>query len=233
MLWIHGGGFVIGTAAQDDALCRHFADDASGSWWPPSTTGWHRRPRSRSPSSDCYDGLVWLAGRPYVDATRIAVGGASAGGGLAAALALLARDRGDGPLAFQLLTYPMLDDRTACRTGHRRATLPPVEQQVEPIRLAVLHRPGAGFARDHRRWPPPPAATTCPGCPRLGSGWGRLDLFHDEDVDYAGRLEAAGVACTLDEVPGAFHGFDLVAKAPGVAKEFRAAQVAALAAALH
>ena len=85
-----------------------------------------------------------------MDADRIAVGGASAGGGLAAATAILARDRGEVPLAFQLLTYPMLDDRTACRTGIDERHFRLWNNKVQPVRLAVLHRPGAGIAGHHR-----------------------------------------------------------------------------------
>ena len=116
MLWIHGGGYVIGNAAQDDALCRHFAETLG---IVVAAVEYRLAPESPFPVplEDCYDALAWLADRLYVDASRIAVGGASAGGGLAAALALLARDRGKIPLAFQLLAYPMLDDRTTCLAG--------------------------------------------------------------------------------------------------------------------
>jgi len=230
LLWIHGGGYVMGTAGQDDALCRHFAETLG---IVVASVDYRLAPESPFPVplQDCYDGLAWLAGRDYVDATRLAVGGASAGGGLAASLALLARDRGEYPLALQLLAYPMLDDRTVCRTG--------IDERNFRLWNNRSNRFGwqsyTGSAPGSPEISPlaaPARSDDLAGLPPAWIGVGTLDLFHDEDVAYAGRLEAAGVACTLEVVPGAFHGFDVVAKS-GVARAFRASQAAALGAALH
>ena len=116
LLWIHGGGYVIGSAAQDDASCRRFADALGAT---VVSVNYRLAPQHPYPAGleDCYAALTWLAGLPGVDAERIAIGGASAGGGLAAALALLARDRGEVHPAGQLLVYPMLDDRTGTGAG--------------------------------------------------------------------------------------------------------------------
>jgi acetyl esterase/lipase len=230
MLWIHGGGYVIGTAAQDDALCRHFADELGIA---VASVDYRLSPEARFPVplDDCHDALAWLAEQSYVDATRIAIGGASAGGGLAAALAILARDRGEVAAAFQLLTYPMLDDRTACRTGidERNFRLWNNRSNRFGWQSYTGLAPGSpgitGLAA-------PARCDDLSGLPPAWVGVGTLDLFHDEDLAYAERLRAAGVECAAVEVPGAFHGFDLVAKAQ-VVKEFRAAQVAALARALQ
>ena len=230
MLWIHGGGYVMGSAAQDDALCRHFATELG---IVVASVEYRLAPEARFPLplDDCHDALVWLAGRSYVDATRIAVGGASAGGGLAAATALLARERGEVSLAFQLLTYPMLDDRTACRTG--------IDERHFRLWNNKSNRFGwqsyTGLEPGSPGVPGLAAPARCDdlsGLPPAWVGVGTLDLFHDEDLDYAERLQAAGVDCAVVEVPGAFHGFDLVARA-AVVKQFRASQVAALAKALH
>ena len=115
LLWMHGGGYVMGSAALDDAVCRYFADMLGIA---VVAVEYRLAPEHQFPAplDDCYDALTWLAGQPYVDPTRIAVGGQSAGGGIAAALALLADEREEVELAFQLLSYPMLDDRTAIRT---------------------------------------------------------------------------------------------------------------------
>ena len=111
ILHLHGGGLIIGSATQGDPLCRRVADElgvvaASVDYRMPPE---HPYP---TPLEDCYAALRWLAAQPDVDPARIAVIGESAGGGLAASLGLLARDRGEVALAGQVLAYPMLDDRT-------------------------------------------------------------------------------------------------------------------------
>ena len=110
-----------------------------------AAVSYRRAPEHPFPAAlhDCHDGLEWLAKRGDVDATRIAIGGASAGGGLAAALALLARERGAVMPRFQLLSYPMLDDRTVLAHRRRRAVLPAVERRGEPVRLDFVSRPRA------------------------------------------------------------------------------------------
>ena len=94
MLWIHGGGYVLGSAGQDDIYCRDLAD-ATGI--TVAAVNYRLAPQFSYPTplEDCYTALAWLAEQPWVDSNRIAIGGASAGGGLTAALALLARDRGE------------------------------------------------------------------------------------------------------------------------------------------
>jgi len=112
LLWIHGGGLVSGTARMDEATCADFARELG---IVVLSVDYRLAPEYPYPTplDDCYAALAWLHAQPGVDHDRIAVGGASAGGGLAAALAQLALDRGQFPVAFQLLTYPMLDDRSA------------------------------------------------------------------------------------------------------------------------
>jgi acetyl esterase/lipase len=230
MLWIHGGGFVMGTAGQDDAVCRHFAQELG---IIVAAVEYRLAPEQPFPVplDDCYDALLWLAHQPNVDATRIAVGGASAGGGLAAALALLAHERGEVQLAFQLLSYPMLDDRTANRldVDERNFRLWNTKANRFGWQSYLGHSPGgpgvSGLAAPSRY-------DDLGGLPPAWIGVGTLDLFHDEDVAYAQRLSAAGVTCDLEVVKGAFHGFDLIRPKAGVAQAFRSAQVAALGAAL-
>jgi acetyl esterase/lipase len=184
-----------------------------------------------TPLHDCHDALVWLAGHDGVDPARIIIGGASAGGGLAAALALLARARGEVEPIFQLLSYPLLDDRTVVRAdidgrSHRLWTnrsnrfgwqsylgAPPGSDGVSGLAAP-------GRADDLRHLPP------------AWIGVGTCDLFHDEDVAYADRLRKAGVPCETSVVPGAFHGFDVVRPGAAISQEYRAAQVRALADAL-
>jgi acetyl esterase/lipase len=231
ILWVHGGGYVMGTPAQDDALCRLFSDEIGA---VVAAVQYRRAPEHPFPTGlyDCHDALEWLAKHPEVDTNRIAVAGASAGGGLAAALAILARDRGVVRPAFQLLAYPMLDDRTVLRRDIDRRGL----------RLWTNESNRFGWQSYLGRTPgaedidPLAAPARCDDLSDLAPAWvgvGTNDLFHDENVAYAARLQAAGVPCTLIVVPGAYHGFDAVAPKVPVAREFRATQVAALAAALR
>ena len=122
LLWIHGGGYMIGHAAQDDVLCRRYARELGAT---VVSVDYRLAPEHPYPAAleDCYSALTWLAALPSVDPARVAIGGASAGGGLAAALGLLARDRGELAPAAQLLVYPMLDDRTVDREGLDNAGL--------------------------------------------------------------------------------------------------------------
>jgi len=231
LLWIHGGGYVIGSAAQDDAVCRRFADQLG---IVVAAVEYRLAPEHRFPVPlhDCHDALVWLAGQPTVDPTRVAVGGASAGGGLAAALAVLARQRAEVPLAFQLLAYPMLDDRTAERTDLDESNFRLWNNEANRFgwQSYTGHRPGSdevsGLAAPSR-------LDDLAGLPPAWIGVGTLDLFHDEDLAYARRLREAGVECELDVVEGAFHGFDLVRAKAGVSRAFRSAQLTALGAALR
>jgi acetyl esterase/lipase len=231
LLWIHGGGYVIGTAAQDDAVCRLFSDRLG---IVVAAVDYRLAPdwQFPVPLDDCYEALSWLAEMREVDSSRIAVGGASAGGGLAAALALLARDRGEMQLAFQLLAYPMLDDRTAARHDIDETNFRLWNNKANRFGwqsytgLAPGSRAVSGLAA-------PARTEDLSGLPPAWIGVGTWDLFHDEDIAYARRLTEAGVECVLCQVEGAFHGFDLVKPSAGVSREFRSAQATALAAALH
>jgi acetyl esterase/lipase len=230
MLWIHGGGYVMGTAAQDDAVCRHFVQELG---IVVAAVEYRLAPEQEFPVPlhDCYDALSWLALQPDVDAARLAVGGASAGGGLAAALALLALARGELQLAFQLLAYPMLDDRTATRVDVDERNFRLWNNKANRFGWqSYLGRPPGGVGVSGLA--APARVDDLGGLPPTWIGVGTLDLFHDEDAAYAERLQAAGVSCHLEVVPGAFHGFDLVRPKAGVSKAFRSAQVAALGAAL-
>lgn len=206
LLWIHGGGYLLGSPEQDDALCRRYVQRLGIT---VAAVRYRLAPEHPYPIplEDCYRVLTWLAGLPGVDADRIAIGGASAGGGLTAALSFLARDRGEVTPVLQVLSYPMLDDRT-----------------VDP----ALDHPGFRLwnTRSNRfGWTSylggadpdvavPARRTDLVGLAPAWLGVGTLDLFCAEDLAYAARLTAAGVACEVHEVPGAFHGFDgLVPKA--------------------
>ncbi len=226
LLWIHGGGYVLGMAAQDDALCRLYSKRTGAT---VASVDYRLAPEHPYPAAldDCYEALLWLVARPDVDAERVAIGGASAGGGLAAALAQHAHSLGEVSPVLQLLTYPMLDDRTALRsdvdeTGYRLWN----NRSNHYAWRAYLN---AGPGSDGISAPAAPArAVSLEGLPAAWIGVGTLDLFHDEDIEYADRLREAGVACQLDVVAGAFHAFDVVAPTSAVGRAFREAQIEAL-----
>jgi acetyl esterase/lipase len=211
LLWIHGGGYVLGNAQQDDALCRRFTRELGVT---VASVDYRLAPEHPYPAplEDCYAALTWLAGLPAVDRGRVAIGGASAGGGLAAALALLARDRGDVTLAFQLLAYPMLDDRSSLTSDNPNYRLwNPRSNQFGWT--AYLGDADPRVAVPGRR-------DDLSGLAPAWIGVGTNDLFHDEDLAYAERLIAAGVPCQVEVVQGAFHGFDLWVPKAQVSQRF-------------
>jgi acetyl esterase/lipase len=223
LLWIHGGGYVIGTAQQDDAVCRRFSSRLGIT---VASVEYRLAPQHPYPAplEDCYSALTWLAGLPAVDRGRVAIGGGSAGGGLAAALALLARDRGEVKPVFQLLVYPMLDDRSSTTANN------PNYRLWNPRSNRFGWSAYLGDADP--RVAVPARRDDLSGLPPAWIGVGTHDLFHDEDLAYAERLISAGVPCEVEVVPGVFHGFDLWAQKSPVSRRFFDSQCEALRAAL-
>lgn len=210
LLWIHGGGTIIGTPEIDHQRCVRMARDTGAI---VVSTRYRLAPEHPFPAGhdDCYAALRWLhdgAAERGIDAARIGVGGASAGGGLAAGVVQRAVDEGL-PVAFQLLVYPMLDDRTPTRPADRRGALVWTRRSNAFAWDAYL---GAGHAeREVPAYAAPARRTDLAGPPPAWIGVGDLDLFHDEDVDYARRLEAAGVPVELLVEPGMYHAADILA----------------------
>lgn len=207
---IHGGGYVAGSAAGVEGFHLPLAADLGCCI---VSVDYRLAPETRFPGAveDCYAALSWLvasAGELAIDPGRLGVMGESAGGGLAAALALLVRDRGELRLAFQHLIYPMLDDRTCAAADPHPFTgefiwtadsnrfgweallgLPPGGPDVSPYAAAAR-------ADDLSGLPPAYIAT------------GSLDLFLEENLEYARRLMRAGVPTELHVYPGGFHAFN-------------------------
>ncbi|MDZ4234286.1 MAG: alpha/beta hydrolase [Dietzia sp.] len=221
LLWIHGGGYVIGAAAQDDVLCRRFARELGAT---VVSVDYRLAPEHPYPApvEDCYSALSWLRSLPSVDPERVAIGGASAGGGLAATLALFARDRGEIDVAAQILAYPMIDDRTVQRTGLENPGHRLWNQSSNRFGWrAYLGNADPDVAVPARR-------EDLAGLPPAWIGVGTLDLFHDEDLVYAERLREAGVSCEVMVVEGAFHGFDGIVPKADISQSFFASQCALL-----
>lgn len=229
MLWIHGGGFIVGTPEQDEAgniaLCRDLG-------MVVAAVTYRLGPDHPYPAGldDCYAALGWLhgvAGELGVDRRRIAIGGNSAGAGLTAGLVLFAHDRAEFPVACQLLVYPMLDDRTALRTDVDQSKLRLWNSRSNMLGwTSYLGRPPGGEGISD--YAAPARRASLEGLPPAWIGVGTCDLFHDEDVAYATRLQEAGVPCTLKIVEGAFHGFDLVGQKAEVVRDFRESYVSFL-----
>ena len=210
VLHMHGGGYTGGAAAMFfPATVPCAALDCV-----IVSVDYRLAPATAFPGSleDNYAALTWLhksAGELGVDASRIAVMGESAGGGHAAMLAIAARDRGEVPLKFQALVYPMLDDRT----GSTRQAPPHIGTMVW---TAEANRRGwsalLGVPAGSDRVPEgavPARIANLAGLPPTYIAVGGIDLFVEEDIDYAQRLIEAGVPVDLNVVPGAYHGFDI------------------------
>jgi acetyl esterase/lipase len=221
LVWLHGGGYIIGQPEQDEAMTIAFVRALGIT---VAAARYRLAPEHQAPAAvkDAYAALKWLHGnaeRLNVDPARIAIGGASAGGGLAASLALYAHDQKDVRPAFQLLVYPMVDDRTVTRTDQdlRFVRVWTAGSNAYAWSVYLGHAPGAAstspYAAAARR-------EDLSGLPPAWIGVGTNDLFHDEDVAYAKRLQAAGVPCELYVVPGAFHGFDAIFRGAPVTKAF-------------
>lgn len=215
---IHGGGMVLGSRDMDDPVFDR--------WCPELevigvSVEYRLAPETPYPGplEDCYRALVWTfehAADLGIDPAAIGVRGISAGGGLAAGLALLARDRGGPPLRFQLLDCPMLDDRQITPSSRLDG-------------LAIWNRESNTFGwrsylgdlygtDDVPPYAAPARATDLAGLPPALVSVGGADGFRDEDVDYALRLSQAGVPTELHVYPGAPHGYHLIGEGAEIAR---------------
>ena len=223
VLHMHGGGYVLGSPDFGEENHRALVETMPCMVVAVQYALAPEQPHPQ-PVEDCYTALRWMsenAAELGIDPARIGVSGVSAGGGLAAALALLARDRGEIPLAFQHLIYPMLDDRTCTaedphpHTGHwcwnndsnhfgwsALLGVPPGSEGVSPYAA-------------------PARATDLAGLPPTYLSVGMLDLFLEENLEYARRLSRAAVPVELHAYPGAYHSFDNFGDVPVAAQARR------------
>lgn len=230
ILHMHGGGFVLGTVRGETRFLQEIAQSldcviVSVDYRLAPETTW------RGSIEDNYAGLLWMyrnCAALGVDPKRIAVMGESAGGGHAALLAITARDRGEVPLAFQALIYPMLDDRTGS-TVHPRAPIGTVGWNAPNNRYgwkAFLGvEPGSSGV--------PVAAVparlqSAAGLPPTYIAVGGLDLFVSEDIAYAKQLTEAGVPTELLVLPGMFHASERAAPEAAISRRFVEAKLDAL-----
>jgi acetyl esterase/lipase len=229
LLWMHGGGYILGKPEQDDERCARFVRALGIT---VISVDYRLAPRHPFPAGleDCYAALQWAASHSQelnIDPQRIAVGGGSAGGGLSAALSQLAHDRGAFRPAFQLLVYPMLDDRTVLRADIDDGSAILWSQKSNQFGWeSYLGQKGGG--QGVPEYAAPARRADLAGLPPAWIGVGSLDLFLDEDVTYAQRLMDCGIECELQVIPGAFHGFDAINPRLPIVQDFHQSQIAAL-----
>ncbi|MDX2006043.1 MAG: alpha/beta hydrolase [Meiothermus sp.] len=229
LLWMHGGGYVVGKPEQDDGVCAQYVDELGIT---VVSVDYRYAPKHPFPAGldDSYTALKWVAlncQQLGIDAKRIAIGGASAGGGLAAALVQLAHDRQEIKPVFQLLVYPMLDDRTVLRTEINDRNYVTWSHKSNQFGWESYLGKKCGEV-DVPAYSVPARRTDLSSLPPAWIGVGSLDLFHDEDVAYAQRLKECGIECELCVVSGAFHGFDVFDPRVPIVQGFRKSQISAM-----
>ncbi|MER5650517.1 alpha/beta hydrolase [Streptosporangium sp. NPDC002524] len=225
VVWSHGGGFVMGDVDTEHPWAIRLAE-ASGA--VVISVGYRLAPEHRFPAAldDAYAVLNWAAGHAAelgVDPERIAVGGHSAGAGIAAATALRARDQGGPRIRFQLLNQPSLDDRQETWSARHFTDTPWMNR--DKVTVAWRHYLGSTPASPYAA---PARATDLSGLPPAYIATAELCPNRDEDISYALRLLEAGVSVELHQWPGTFHGSQAILSA-----EVSQRQIAELAAALR
>ena len=229
LIWLHGGGYVMGKPEMDDFSCAQYVRELG---IPIVSVDYRYAPKHPFPAGleDSYSALKWVESHSQqlgLDAKRIAIGGASAGGGLAAALVQLAHDRQEIKPVFQLLVYPMLDDRTVLRADIDDSNNFTWTQESNRFGWESYLGKKCG-TEDVPAYSVPARRKDLSGLPPAWIGVGTLDVFHDEDVAYAQRLKECDVECEIYIAPDAFHGFDVFDPQLSIVQEFRKSQIAAL-----
>ncbi len=211
LLWIHGGGYMYELMEMEDSRCLRFAQEAN---CVVVSVDYRVAPENPYPAplDDCYAALEWFSKNAEmlgVDDTRIAIGGGSAGAGLAAGVCLWARDNEGPKIAFQMPLCPMIDDRH----------ITPSSTEVTDRRFWNLEANIFGWASylgdipydEVPIYAAPARAKDLSGLPPAYFFVGELDLFRDEAINFANRLIEAGVTTEFHIFPGCFHGFEILA----------------------
>ncbi|UHA73740.1 alpha/beta hydrolase [Paenibacillus sp. 481] len=235
MLWIHGGGYVLGHPDMDDALCERFVQAAN---CIVVSVDYRLAPEHPYPAAidDCYAGLTWMTDEAEslgIDVGRIAIAGASGGGGLTAALALMARDKGGPALIFQMPLYPMIDNRNVTASSHEITAQNATWNRTNNVEAWRMY---LGKHSDDSVISPyavPARADSLAGLPPTYTCVGQLDLFRDETIEYVTRLAQAGVDVEFHLYPGCFHVFEVFVPQAEVSQRASQSYIDAMARALN
>jgi acetyl esterase/lipase len=208
LYWVQGGGYVLPAREFDDQLCERVARDHQ---CVVISVRYRLAPEFPFPAAhnDCFAGLNWAFENPEslrIDVGRVAIAGASAGGGAAAAVALHIRDEGRFALRHQLLIYPMLDDRNETPSSHAVTDAELWCREANMLAWKAYLADAGGVSR----YAAPAREANLKGLAPTTILTADLDLFFDENLIYASRLVAAGVPLELHVFPGVGHGFDVL-----------------------
>lgn len=217
VLWLHGGGYVLGVPEQDVATYRKMIAAGDCVIVAPD---YRIAPDAPYPAAleDAYDALLWLKAHAVelgARADQIGVAGMSAGGGLTAALTLYARDRGEVKIAFQIPLYPMIDDRMSSASAidnHAPIWDSAKNRTAWQLYLGALH------GKDVPAYAAAARATDYRGLPPTCTFVGDVEPFRDETVAYVENLKAAGVPVAFELYQGAYHGFDVIASKAAISQ---------------
>jgi acetyl esterase/lipase len=226
--FIHGGGMIVGDHRFG---LPEVLDLAEPLGMAVVSVQYRLAPETPHPGpvEDSYAGLLWLSqqgGELGVDPGRTIVAGTSAGGGLAAGVALLARDRGGPAIAGQLLMSPMLDDRNDSPSARQMRGLGVWDDRSNETGWNALLGEGVRGGPGVSPYAAPARAADLSGLPPTFIDVGSAETFRDEDVAFASRLWQAGGRGELHVWPGGFHGFDVVAPAAAISRDAIAARAA-------
>lgn len=223
--FIHGGGMILGNIAMDDPVATLICDQVGA---VVVSVEYRLSPENPhpAPAEDCYAGLSWMAANASelnVDPAKLGVYGASAGGGLTIAVALMARDRGGPALKFMMPIYPMIDDRNETASSN------------EIVDIGIWDRPGNVEAwawylggKPADQYAAPARCEDLAGLPPTFIDVGTVDLFRDEDIVFAQRLMQAGVPTELHIHPGSYHAAETFAADAAISKRIWSLRIDAL-----
>lgn len=234
LLFIHGGGYVTGSPDGSDSICQVFVEEAN---CLVVSVDYRLAPEHPYPApiEDCYSALVWMseaAEEFNFDINRLAVAGQSAGGGLTAALSLLARDRKGPKIAFQMPLYPMIDDTNTSASSYEITDERAIWNRGNNLAAWRMYLGSHGNG-EISPYAAPIRTKNFSGLPPTYTCVGQLDPFRDETIEYVSRLAQAGVSVEFQLYPGAYHAFELLNPTSDLGKRAINGYVQALSKALN